>query len=334
MRLLLRLVVVLVVLAALAAAGGLAYLYARYPAVPAPPPTLTIDSTPERIERGRYLAEHVAVCVDCHSERDWSKFAGPIKPGTHGKGGETFSRETGDVPGTIFASNITPAAIGSWTDGELMHAVTTGVARDGRAMFPIMPYLNYGRAAADDIQAILAYVKTLPPVANPVPARSLELPMNFIVRTIPQPASFGSRPSPADRARYGEYVTRLAACGECHTPIDARGQPLAGMAFAGGMEFRSPATGYRVRSSNITPDADTGIGQWTEDQFINRFKGFEGQDDRVLSDEEQRQNTVMPWKPYAGMTRDDLGAIYTYLRTLKPVVNRVGRWPDTQAATR
>jgi Cytochrome c len=131
---------------------------------------------------------------------------------------------------------------------------------------------------------------------------------------------------------YGEYLATLASCGECHTPIDNRGQRLPGMDFAGGMTFGHPELGYRVRSANITPDADTGIGQWTEEQFINKFKGFEVPDDRVLTDDEQRQNTAMPWKQYAGMTRDDLAAIYAYLRSVKAVTNRVDKFPDARPA--
>jgi hypothetical protein len=105
------------------------------------------------------------------------------------------------------------------------------------------------------------------------------------------------------------------------------------MAFAGGNQFAHPELGYRVRAANITPEADTGIGSWTEEQFVSKFKGFETPDDRVLTDDEQRQNTAMPWKPYSGMTRDDLSAIYAYLRTLKPVRNRVDKWPDARPTT-
>jgi mono/diheme cytochrome c family protein len=333
MRTLLKGLAILVILVLVVASGGLAYLFASYPNVPAPS-TVTLPTSPDVIARGQYLAEHVAVCVDCHSERDWSKFAGPIKPGTLGKGGEKFSRETDGIPGTIYAPNITPAALASWSDGEVLHAVTTGVSRDGRAMFPLMPYPNYGRAAEDDVTSILAYIRTLPPIANSVQPRSLEVPMNLIVRTIPRPASFGARPTPDDRVPYGEYLAALASCGDCHSPIDDRGQPLPGKSFAGGTEFRSPVTGYRVRTANITPDADTGIGQWTEEQFINKFKGFEAPDDRVLTDAEQRQNTAMPWKQYAGMTREDLGAIYTYLRSVKAVTNRVDKFPDAGTTTR
>jgi mono/diheme cytochrome c family protein len=329
MRLLLKALGVLVVMVVVVAGAGLAYLFASYPSVPAAGP-VTLPTSPDVIERGMYLSQHVAICVDCHSERDFTKFAGPIKPGTFGKGGERFDGPTAGIPGVIYAPNITPAALRDWTDGELMHAVTTGVARDGRALFPLMPYPSYGRLAKEDVEAILAYVRTLQPVQSHVPERSLDVPVNLIVRTIPQPASFTARPSPSDRVKYGEYLVTMASCAECHTPRDDQGQLVPGMDFAGGNQFAHPELGYRVRTANITPDADTGIGQWTEEQFINKFKGFEAPDDRVLTDDEQRQNTAMPWKQYAGMTREDLGAIYSYLRTLKPVIHRVVKWPDTR----
>lgn len=334
MRFLLRLVLVLVFLAVLSAAGGLTYLYAKYPDVPMASATYRIESTPERVERGRYLANHVAICMDCHTERDFSKSAGPIRHDRLGAGGEKFDQVTAGVPGTLYGKNITPAALGGWTDGELLRAVTEGVSKDGTPLFPLMPYPNYGQMAEDDVMAILAYVRSLAPIESHVPERSLDVPVNFIVRTIPRKATFSTRPAPSDKVAYGEYLVTAASCSECHTPRDGQGQPLPGMTFAGGNEFRDPESGYRVRSANVTPDADSGIGAWTEEQFINKFKGFEIPDDHVLTDAERRQNTAMPWRMYAGMTREDIGAIYAYLRTLKPVVHRVDRWPDAQAATR
>ena len=104
--------------------------------------------------------------------------------------------------------------------------------------------------------------------------------------------------------------------------------PLPGLDFAGGMEIVE--TGYRVRSANITPDADTGIGSWTEQQFIDKFKGFETPTNATLTEPERRQNTPMPMTMYAGMKREDLSAIYAYLRTLKPIVNRVEKFPDAK----
>jgi mono/diheme cytochrome c family protein len=328
MRLLLRLLAVIVVLVAVVAAGGLTYLYARYPDVPPPSESFVVKSTPELVERGAYLANHVAICMDCHTERDYSKYAGPIRHDRLGAGGEKFDRFNAGIPGTLYAKNVTPFALGSWSDGELLRAVVSGVSKDGTPLFPLMPYINYGTLAEDDIHAILAYVRTLAPVESHQPARSLEVPLNLIVRTIPTEPHFGSRPPASDKVAYGEYMTRAAACAECHTPRD-NGELRQDIAFAGGNEFRHPELGYRVRSANITADADTGIGTWTEQQFVDKFKSFETPDDRVLKDAEQRQNTAMPWRMYAGMTREDLAAIYAFLRSQKPVINRVEKWPDS-----
>jgi mono/diheme cytochrome c family protein len=108
----------------------------------------------------------------------------------------------------------------------------------------MMPYPNYGRVAEDDVKAILAYVRTLKPIENHPPDRTLNVPVNLIVRTIPRPASFTARPSPSDRGKYGEYMVTLASCGECHTPRDDRGGLLPGMDFAGGTQFAHPQLGY------------------------------------------------------------------------------------------
>jgi hypothetical protein len=149
------------------------------------------------------------------------------------------------------------------------------------------------------------------------------------VRTLPAVPSHTVRPAPQDKLAYGRYLTRIALCSDCHTPIDQQGTPLPGMDFAGGMEFYE--TGYRVRSANITPDADTGIGSWSEQQFIDKFKAFENTAPASLSDIERRQNTVMPITAYAGMTREDLSAIYAFLRSQKPIINRVVKFPDAQS---
>jgi hypothetical protein len=148
------------------------------------------------------------------------------------------------------------------------------------------------------------------------------MPLPLVVRTIPAPAQFRPIPLMADRVAYGEYMTNAAACADCHTPVDDRGVPRPGLDFAGGFPLAMPGGGI-VRSANITPDADTGIGTRTEQQFVDKFKAFDGAPVRVLSSAEQRENTPMPWLDYAGMTREDLGAIYAYLRSIRPIVNRV-----------
>lgn len=320
MKTLVRGVLVVMAVLLLVAVIGVGYLFAKYPDVP-PPEDVTVVATPDKIARGEYLAKHVSQCVDCHAVRDYTKFAGPVVAGTLGRGGENFGVPATAVR-TLHSRNITPAGIGQWTDGELIRAITTGVNKDGEPLFPIMPYPRYAQMSREDIEAIVAYVRTLAPVEYTAPPRDLALPLPLVVRTIPKAAAFRPIPPKTDRVAYGEYLTNAASCGECHTPMDAQGTPLPGMNFAGGFEFPLPGGGV-TRSANITPDADTGIGTWGEQQFIDKFKAFDGAPIRSLTPSEQRENTVMPWLGYAGMTREDLGAIYSYLRTLKPVINRV-----------
>lgn len=283
------------------------------------PQNVTVEITPERLERGSYLANHVAICMDCHSHRDWKYFAGPIIPGTEGKGGEAFLEEYG-FPGDIYSKNITPAALGDWSDGELIRAITCGVSRDGEPFFPLMPYPAYAKMATEDVYSIVAYLRTLKPIENEVPESKLNFPLNLIVRTIPQPADPQPLPSPSDTLAYGKYLTSMAACAECHTPME-KGEPKPGMNFAGGMEFNLPFG--LVRSANITPDEETGIGSWDRREFIDRFKEYA---DSAAGHRPVNQgdfNTIMPWIVYSGMTEEDLGAIYAYLRTQKPVEHRV-----------
>lgn len=324
MKTLLKIVGVLVALVLLVAACGYGYLMFAYPKV-SPPSNVTFDASAERLARGKYLNDHVVLCTTCHSERDWTKYSGPVLTERLGAGGQLFSLGTG---GELISPNITPATLGTWTDGELLRAVTQGIAKDGRPLFPVMPYPHFGELAEDDVHAVLAFIRTLKAIEGEPPVGHLNFPLNLIVRVIPGPNTFGARPSPDDKIAYGRYITKAALCTDCHTPMDDQGQPVPGMEFAGGMEFTE--TGYRVRSANITPDADTGIGSWTEQQFVDKFKGFANPTNAVLGAPERPQNTVMPITAYAGMTREDLSAMYAYLRTLKPVVNRVEKFPDAK----
>jgi len=302
---------------------GIIYFEMSFPKAE-PVPVIKVEATPARLARGEYLVRHVVGCLDCHSERDWTKFSGPIVPGTEGKGGEVFDEETAEVPGVVYARNITPAGIGVWSDGELIRAITTGVSKDGTALFPIMPYQDFNYLRQEDLYSIVAYLRTLAPIPNNIPGRRLDFPMNFLVKTIPF-ANYtpGSPIDKSDTAAYGEYLTTIASCSGCHTQLD-KGEPIKGMEFAGGMSFNLPAG--IVRSANITPDDETGIGKWTRQQFIRYFKDFSSDSSHNIPVAPNQYNTVMPMTSFAGMTDEDLGAVYSYLRTLLPVHNEVVRF--------
>ncbi|QQS35620.1 MAG: c-type cytochrome [Ignavibacteriales bacterium] len=313
------LVVIIVVLLV----GALIYFNSTYPKVD-PPSDIKIEATSERIARGDYLANHVAVCIDCHSERDFTKFAGPIKPGTEGSGGEVFDENIG-FPGKVVTKNLTPANLGSWSDGEILRAMTCGVTKDNKALFPMMPYPNYNQLTKEDAYSLVAYIRTLQSKQRDVPETELNFPLNFIVKTMPIPQY---TPAPeidkSNTTAYGKYLVTIASCNECHTQSD-KGEPLPGMTFAGGAEFNFPAG--VVRSLNITPDEETGIGKWTKEDFIKRFRNYGTEEAKNIPvDMNKEFNTPMPWLMYTGMTDEDLGAIYEYLRTAKPVKNKVERF--------
>jgi mono/diheme cytochrome c family protein len=318
LHLLRRLSLVLLTIILLAAALGSAYFYLRFPRTAAPL-DLQAPRTAERLARGEYLSRHVAGCTDCHGERDWTKYSAPQMPEHAGRGGMVFDLDIGKV----IAPNISPAALSTWTDGEVLRAMTEGVTKDGAPLFPMMPYENFRLMAREDAEAIIAFIRTLPHSANRPPRSALNFPLNFIVRTMPQPATLpATAPDPADKVTYGRYLTTLASCSSCHTLMD-RGRPRPGMAFAGGFEFKMRSGGVQY-SSNITPDVETGIGGWSEETFIERFKSIADLPDAALA-LNGRKNTEMPWRDYGGMTREDLGAIYAYLRTVTPVRHAVPR---------
>jgi mono/diheme cytochrome c family protein len=287
-------------------------------------PSIKVTPTPESTERGAYLTEHVAVCISCHSTRDYTHFAGPVVPGSEGRGGERFDREHG-LPGNIVSSNITPAALSGWSDGEIARAITTGVNKGGKALFPVMPYPGLSHLCNSDLEAVLVSVRGLKPVQSSIPATELDFPVSVLVRTMPAPADPWPCPNGADEVALGKYLTEIASCASCHTPID-KGKPLPGKELAGGFEFKM-TEGSLARSANITPDKATGIGNWTKEQFVQRFKALANAAPPEVKP--GAPNTPMPWYAYAGMTERDLGAIYAFLRTVKPVDNKVehfGKW--------
>jgi len=290
------------------------------------PPDITVKQTPERIENGRYLANHVTVCMDCHSKRDWGLFAGPMMDTDIGAGGEIFNQQMG-FPGSFYAANITPAALGSWTDGDIFHAVTTGVSKDGSALFPIMASQRFGKMDKEDIYDIIAYLRSLEPVDKLVPESVADFPVNILINTMPRKASFNEKPNPADTLRYGAYLVNAAGCVDCHSKTD-KGSVIPGTEFGGGMEFIQPAG--VLRSPNITADATTGIGLWTKEQFVNRFKTYASPNYKEVRVAKNEMNTPMPWAMYGGMKDSDLEAIYTYFRQLYPIKNKVIRFTPAE----
>ncbi|MGI9342255.1 MAG: cytochrome C [Gammaproteobacteria bacterium] len=314
-----KIVAALAVITAVAVGGAWAWYFVILPP-DLPVPDIAIERTPERVARGEYLATAVFGCMYCHSERDWSLFGAPPKPGTLGKGGERFDQSVG-VSGVLIAPNITPHNLGDWSDGEVYRAIISGLHKDGYAFFPIMPFDVYLHLETEDVYSIIAYLRTLEPIESEFSGRRMTRLMTFIAHSRVLPADPWEIDK-ADPVQRGEYLARIAGCRFCHTPANERMQPYEDQRFAGGLRMLAPGDdGPRgVYSANVTPDIETGIGNWTVEQFIARFKAYQGARIPVTETGFQTQHA---WTEYAKITESDLADIYAYLMSHPPVRNAV-----------
>jgi mono/diheme cytochrome c family protein len=291
-----------------------------------PEPIANKDSIEKVIARGEYLAHNVAACIHCHSQRDLTKFSGPVVAGTEGGGGLMFTPAFG-LPGTFYSKNITPdpeTGIGTWTDDEILRAITQGISKNGDTLFPLMPYVSYNHMAKEDLMSIIAYIRTLKPIKNKVLPRQMMMPiaMAYPGKILQPSLDANVRPPETDKVSYGAYLVSMGACTDCHTPMTPQGFDMSKM-LGGGHVF--DAVHYKVAAANITPDSATGIGTWNEQKFLDKFTLYRKEENYNYV--AGRQNTIMPLSDYAGMKDDDLKAMYAFLRTIKPVSNKVEKYP-------
>ena len=282
------------------------------------------DSLKAVMERGTYLANNVATCLHCHADRDFTKFAGPVIPGTEGKGGRQI------MPG-IYVRNITPYALGDWTDEEIYQVLTTGIRKNGDTLFPIMPYANYAKMPREEVYSIIAWLRSLAPIEHNVPARDLtKLPPGILAEAynkfyIPHAEKKLSPPPPDDLVARGAYLVNAGDCEGCHSPFDdAIFDFKTDEHLSGGEHFKPKDFGFEVTSANLTPDTATGLGGWTEETFLAKFRHY--RDSSGYCYDAGKYNSIMPWTQVARMDDEDLKAIYAYLRTVKPVSKRIQKW--------
>lgn len=318
------------VIALVVVLGGAVAFLALKPPKMRPASIEKVEATPARLARGRYITLHVADCLTCHSEVDGTRFGIPAKPGTEGKGGFPFTKALG-IPGVVCAQNITSdkeTGLGNWTDGEIIRAIREGIDRNGQALFPMMQYQSFREMSDEDVKSVVVYVRTLPPVRNQVPLKKIDFPVNLFVKAAPRPVEgVLMTPNPqTDPFGYGSYLVTISSCRECHTPHDEKGQRIPSGDFSGGWEMRGPWG--RVVTANITPHKDTYMGKATREEFIGRFKSFESLQGENSPIAPKGQNTVMPWLPLSGMTTEDLGLIYDYLKTIPPIEHKIVTFPD------
>src|SRR5271166_398249 len=224
------------------------------------------ESTPQRLERGRYIAIALSGCLYCHSPHDWKAPGTPFVAGMEGAGDV---QPYADLPGRIVAPNLTPdpeTGAGTWTDDQLARAIREVIGHDGRALFPMMPYTHYREMSDEDLASVIVYLRSLPPVRHELPKTEIIFPVKYLIRSAPQPltAPVPGVTTEAGPQKYGAYLVRMAGCGDCHTS-QIQGQNVAGIEFAGGQPFPGPWP--MVASANITPDT-TGISGYTDDSFV------------------------------------------------------------------
>ncbi len=266
-------------------------------------------ASPGEVERGAYLTEHLLQCFSCHGELDTGAYSYPVKAGTRGKG-VCHSNESG----TFCTPNLTPAALSSWSDDEIVEAIRNGVAKGGRRLTDQMPSAIYRTLGDEDVRAVVAYLRSLPPIEQSLPKNTLELPPTSLARVTSVTA-----PSRQDEVAYGAYLAKIALCEMCHTAQSEPRQP-----FAGGEIFEGEG-GLKVAAANLTPHPENGLTS-TRAEFVLRFRGFASLVDHPVP-AGPSENTVMPWVAFAGISEADLGALHAYLGSLPAVSNPVEKRP-------
>ena len=250
------------------------------------------------LERGAYLVRSVAACGNCHS---------PLGPDGPVAEQELSGRFVIKMPEfEAWAPNITPAAIGNWTDAEIARAIREGIRPDGTLIGPPMPIALYRDISDRDIAAIAAYLRSVPAVENTVPRSTYNIPLPPSYG--PPVANVAAVPE-GETVEYGAYLAGpVAHCIECHTPMVAGHFDFEHQLGAGGRAFEGP-WGISV-AANLTPHPD-GLARWTDDEVISMIRTGKRPDGSPMS-------PPMGFGFYAGMTDRDARAIVAYLRTLPP----------------
>jgi mono/diheme cytochrome c family protein len=282
------------------------------------------ERTPARLERGRYLVTSAqAACIICHSPLDAS--GGELKV----KDGMMLAGRNWEPDGAPFvtAPNLTSdpeTGIGARTDDQIARAIREGISHDGRALFPIMPYQKFRNMSDEDLASIVVYLRSVPPIKNPMPPTNVPFPLSRLINGVPEPVQAPVTADLSTPEKRGQYITTLSVCADCHTPTDDQGNVVAGMDFAGGttMSFSGVKA---VASANLTPSVN-GIPYYTEDLFIETIRTG-----KVRS---RQLNPMMPTRYFRNFTDQDLKDVFAYLKSLKPVEHYVDNAEPPTACAR
>ena len=297
----------------------------------APLPEVHVSSDPAVIARGEYLVYGPAHCVACHSSSygDMEKLAEGVKLPL--KGGLRMSLSP---LGIIYSRNLTPdpeTGIGRYSDAQIARMLRWAVRPDGRAT--VEPLMPFGNMSNDDIDAIISFLRSQPPVKNAVPPNEWTV-LGKVVRTymdIMKPRKSinpaPSTPTGVSAAR-GEYLARYVSnCVGCHTKRDQNTFAAIGTEFAGGWELEpDPNPGADPREWYVTPNLTPMKGSKLLDfpdreTFVARFK----------NGGRHYAGSPMAWEAFARMSVEDLESLYEFLHSLPPSDGPTGDAAFTKA---
>lgn len=263
------------------------------------------DNREALLARGTYLVEGIVACGNCHTPRSADTTANAELRLAGG-----FLIEEAEF--TAYAPNITQdreTGIGAWTDEQIKRAIREGLRPDGTIIGPPMPIPSYRGMSDTDVDAIVAYLRTVPPVRNIVPRSEFRIPL---------PDAWGPPLGPVpdvsrdDTVAYGAYLgNALGHCMECHTPM-VHGEFDFSRTGAGGMLFNKPlGMELAAVAANITPHPEHGIGAWSDEEIKRAITQGISRDGRKLQ-------PVMGFNYYQNISAADLDALVAYLRSLPP----------------
>ena len=260
----------------------------------------TANAQSDSVKRGDYLVNTIMTCGNCHSPK------GPpaVIAGKDFSGGLSWD----EPPFKVTAPNITQdkeTGIGNWSDADIKKLMRTGVRPNGVQVAMVMPTNFYEIVTERDMDAIIAYLRTLKPVTNKVPDPIYKMPQ--LHRAFPGAEKPYTEAMMIDPLKKGFYLATIGHCLECHTPMGPRGREFADKLGVGGFEFQGP-WGVSV-SRNITASKAKGIGEWTDAEIKNAITQGVRKDGSKLK-------PPMGFPYYAHMTDGDLSAVISYLRTV------------------
>jgi len=262
--------------------------------------------------RGEYIVRNVAVCGQCHAADPQHDVDGPLSGGTEFRDWRI---------GTSRAANLTSdTATGllTWSEAEIVRALRNGQRKDGRLLAPVMPYEWLHEMSDDDAFAVARYLKSLRPVRHEVSqSPNFVFKLGKLLFLSPKAPISASAPPRGATVEYGGYLAQhVGLCADCHTPRGGiLAKPDKSRLFA---SDANPPKDFPANPSNLTPDTATGIGQWSETDFLQTLRT--GKNPAGVS-----LRSFMPWREIRRMSDEDLRAMYRYLRTVPPIRNEVPR---------